>query len=67
MTYADELALALELADLADTETLPRFRDQSLEVEHKRDRTEVTEADRRAEAAIRRRLAAARPGHAVLG
>jgi histidinol-phosphatase len=67
VTYADELALALELADLADTETLPRFRDQSLEVEHKRDRTEVTEADRRAEAAIRRRLSAARPDHAVLG
>jgi histidinol-phosphatase len=67
MTHADELALALELADLADAETLPRFRDRSLQVDHKHDRTEVTEADRSAEAAIRRRLAEARPDHAVLG
>jgi histidinol-phosphatase len=65
--YERELALALELADLADAVTLPRFRDPSLPIDHKRDQTEVTAADRDAEAAIRRRLAAARPEHAVLG
>ena len=62
-----ELALALELADLADAITLPHFRAADLLVEHKADRTEVTEADRGTEAAIRARLAEARPDHAVLG
>jgi len=62
-----ELALALELADLADAVTLPRFRAVDLQVERKDDATEVTEADRGAEAAVRARLAEARPGHAVLG
>jgi histidinol-phosphatase len=66
-TYAAELQLALELADLADVETLSRFRDQALRVDHKHDRTEVTEADRSAESAIRGRLAEVRPDHAVLG
>ena len=41
-----ELALALELADLADAVTLPRFRSDDLEVRHKADASEVTEADR---------------------
>jgi histidinol-phosphatase len=67
VTFAEELELALELADLADAVTLPLFRDRSLRVDRKQDHTEVTEADRGAEAAIRRRLAEARPHHAVLG
>jgi histidinol-phosphatase len=65
--YQSELALAIELADVADAITLARFRDQTLRVDHKQDRTEVTEADRGAEEAIRRRIAEARPDHAVLG
>ena len=65
--YDDELALALELADLADAVTLPAFTDRTFTVRHKDDRTEVTEADRGAEAAIRARLAVARPDDAVLG
>ena len=65
--YDHELALALELADLADAVTLPAFTDRTFTVGHKHDRTEVTEADRGAEAAIRARLAVARPDHAVLG
>ncbi len=65
--YDAELALALELADLADAVTLPRFRDQTLRVDRKHDRTEVTEADRGAEAAIRRHIGDVRPSHAVLG
>jgi histidinol-phosphatase len=62
-----ELALALELADLADAATLPHFRAADLQVDTKPDRTEVTAADRNAEAAIRARLAAERPDHSVLG
>ncbi len=62
-----ELALALELADLADAETLERFERRAYTVDHKADRSEVTEADRTAEAAIRTRLACARPDHAMLG
>lgn len=61
-----ELALALELADRADAETLPRFR-SGLRVDRKSDHSEVTEADRAAEWAIRTGLAAARPDHAILG
>lgn len=62
-----ELALALELADIADAITLPHFRNTSLEVERKADRTEVTVADRGSESAIRSELASRRPHHAVLG
>jgi histidinol-phosphatase len=62
-----DLELALELADLADAVTLPRFRAHDLRIDRKADATEVTEADRGAEAALRRALASARPDHAVLG
>lgn len=62
-----ELALALDLADLADSITLPRFRSTGLTVEHKADASEVTEADRGTEAALRAHLAVTRPAHAVLG
>jgi histidinol-phosphatase len=62
-----DLALALELADLADGITLPHYRDRTFTVRHKDDRSEVTEADRGAESALRARLAEARPDHAVLG
>ena len=62
-----ELELALTLADAADAVTLPRFRSRDLVVSHKADASEVTEADRGAEAAVRALLATARPHHAVLG
>jgi histidinol-phosphatase len=62
-----DLELALELADLADAVALPRFRARDLAVETKSDDSPVTEADRGAEAVMRRALSAARPGHAVLG
>ena len=64
---AADLALALELADLADALTLPRFRAADLVVETKPDLTPVTEADRAAEDALRERLAGVRPGDGVLG
>jgi histidinol-phosphatase len=63
----DDLTLALELADLADAITLPRFRASDLAVETKPDLTPVSEADRAVERAIRERLDEARPGEPVLG
>jgi histidinol-phosphatase len=62
-----DLAFALELADLADRMTFPHFRSSDLRVDHKADASEVTIADRGAEAAMRERLAAVRPEDAVLG
>lgn len=66
-TVADDLTLALELADLADELTLSRFRAEDLVVDTKPDLTPVSEADRAVEQALRERLRADRPGDAVLG
>src|SRR4051794_41125843 len=63
----DQLAVAHDIADLADGLTLDPFRSRSFTVEHKTDLTEVTEIDRDTETAIRDRLAALRPRDAVLG
>jgi histidinol-phosphatase len=63
----DDLALALALADLADSLTLDRFRAEDLRVDTKPDLTPVTEADRAVEQAVRELLATARPHDAVLG
>lgn len=62
-----DLAFALELADLADGLSLPRFRASDLRVETKPDLTPVTDADRAVERALRERIAAERPGDGVLG
>jgi histidinol-phosphatase len=64
---ADDLAFALALADLADAVTLRRFRATDLVVETKPDLTPVSEADREVETVLRRRIAADRPGDALLG
>ena len=64
---ADDLALALELADAADAITLARYQAVDLAVETKPDLTPVTEADTAAEEAIRTRLSAARSDDAVVG
>ena len=64
---AEDLALALELADLADAVSLARFRAVDLEVQTKPDRTPVTEADLAVERTIRGRIAEARPGDGILG
>ncbi len=66
MEIPDALALALELADIADKITMARFRANDLRVSTKPDLTPVSEADEAVERAIRDRLAAY-PGHAVLG
>ena len=63
----DDLALALELADLADSITRERFQAADLRVDTKPDMTPVTEADTAVERALRDRLASARPTDAVLG
>jgi histidinol-phosphatase len=62
-----DLEFALELADLADGISLPRFRAVDLVVETKRDMTPVSEADRAVEEALRARVAEKRPGDVVLG
>ncbi|HVA29728.1 MAG TPA: inositol monophosphatase family protein [Gaiellaceae bacterium] len=62
-----DLAFALELAELADSLSVPRFRALDLRVETKADLTPVTDADRAVERALRERIAAERPGDTVLG
>ncbi len=64
---AQDLALALSLADRADAITTARYGALDLRVEHKPDLTPVTDADEAVEAAVRDLLAAHRPGDAVLG
>jgi histidinol-phosphatase len=67
VTVADDLQLALELADVADAITMACFRAEDLVVETKPDMTPVSEADQAAEQALRQRLAELRPGDAILG
>jgi histidinol-phosphatase len=63
----DDLALALELADLADSITLRHFRAEGLTVDTKPDMTPVSEADTEVERAVRTHLASVRPGDSVVG
>jgi len=64
---ADDLALALRLADAADAQSSARFRAADLAVETKPDRTPVTDGDTAVERAIREILAVERPDDAILG
>ena len=66
-TRADDLALALRMADAADAITLGRFGALDLLVETKPDLTPVSEADRAAEEVVRTMLAAERPDDGILG
>ena len=66
MASAD-LAFALELAALADSLSLPRFRALDLRIETKPDLTPLTDADRTVERALRERIAVSRPGEGVFG
>lgn len=66
-TYSDDLALALELAELADVTTLDRFESADLKVDAKPDMTPVSDADIAVEAALRAKLEATRPTDAILG
>jgi inositol-phosphate phosphatase/L-galactose 1-phosphate phosphatase/histidinol-phosphatase len=60
------LALAAELADAAGAAIRPYFR-TALTVDDKADLSPVTAADRAAEAAMRRLIAARFPGHGIIG
>jgi len=62
-----DLSLALELAELAATIALPRFRDRRFTVTVKPDGSPVTDVDQAVERALRERLADERPGHAIVG
>ncbi|MDQ2635791.1 MAG: histidinol-phosphatase [Actinomycetota bacterium] len=64
---ADDLTLALRLADEADALTTARFGAVDLVVETKPDLTPATDADLDVESMIRRRLGEHRPDDAVLG
>lgn len=66
-SVADDMALALDLADQADALTMDRFGALDLHIETKPDLTPVTDADRGAEEALRASLAAARPDDTVFG
>lgn len=65
--YADDLALALRLADAADAVSMTRFDAADLDVSAKADASFVTEADLATERAIREILDVERPGDGVLG
>jgi histidinol-phosphatase len=67
MTEADDLAFARLFADAADRISLDLYRDAELLMVAKPDRTEVSEADRAVEAALRRLLRTHRPEQGVLG
>lgn len=66
-TVADDLGLALRMADEADALTLDRFGALDLRIETKPDLTPVTDADESAEELLRGLLEANRPDDAVLG
>jgi len=63
----DDLALALELADVADEITMARFRASDLVVDTKPDMTPVSEADRAVEQAMRDRLERQCPDDSIIG
>lgn len=65
--YAEDLVLALHIADAVDAVTMAEFGSPSLRVETKADETPVTEVDRAAEQAIRTLLDRHRPADAVFG
>jgi histidinol-phosphatase len=62
-----DLSFALELAELADSISLPRFRALDLRVDTKADLSPVTDADRAVERALREKIAAERSGDTVFG
>jgi histidinol-phosphatase len=64
---ADDLDLALRLADQADELTMARFGALDLRIETKPDLTPVTDADKGAEQTLRAALSLARPDDSVFG
>lgn len=66
-TLADDLALALRLADAADVVSMARFDHADLDVRVKQDATHVTESDLATERAVRAVLEEERPQDGVFG
>ena len=64
---ADDLALALRAADVADHASLPGYESRRFSVERKADRSEVTEIDRATETAISEMLRAQRHDYSLYG
>ena len=67
MATADDLTLALALADAADAISLPRFHAHDFAVESKPDLSPVTEVDRAVEQHVSDALRTERPDDALLG
>lgn len=65
--YADDLTLAMRIADTVDKYTLKNFNGEDLTVELKEDETPVTAVDREAENIVRRMLDSERRTDAVYG
>lgn len=65
--FADDLSLALALADAADVLSMSRYRAKDLVVTTKPDATPVTEADQAVERMIRATLAEQRGGDDIIG
>src|ERR1700688_2614312 len=63
----EDLALAIELADVADGISMERFRAHDLKIDSKPDLSPVTEADRAIETYARDRIGVERPDHAIIG
>jgi histidinol-phosphatase len=66
-SLADDLALALRMADAADAISIDKFRSRELHIDVKPDRSPVTEADLAVERAIREIIANERPDDGILG
>lgn len=64
---SSDLAFALELANLADSISLPRFHAADLRVDTKPDRTFVTDADLEVERVLRARIERDRPNDGFFG
>ena len=64
---AADLALGLELADIADRITLPYYEQRSFSLDWKANHTEVTDADRNTESAITAEVIARRPSDGLFG
>ena len=66
-SLAEDLALALDLAQIADAITMSRFLAQDLAVATKPDNTPVTDADQATEVALRKQLEKERPSDGLVG
>lgn len=66
-SLAEDLAMALRIADAADHITQARYQSQDLVITTKPDNTPVTDADKATETAIRAILTQERPDDGVLG